>query len=115
MSAEELAWLKAQADAIVPEQPIALFCHHPLNPNTKAYRILNADAVLALFAKHALKIAAAGHWHGNQVEEQDGVLFVTTACCSSTRPNFDNTPEKGYRSLDAGVATTRTDFTVVGS
>ncbi len=113
VSDEELAWLQAQLDKTTPQQPIALFCHHPMNPNTRAYRILNADDVLALFANHNLKIVAAGHWHGNQIEEQDGVLFVTTACCATTRNNFDNTPEKGYRLFHLSGERVETEFVVV--
>ncbi len=56
-----------------------------------------ADRVLALFAGHKLKLVAAGHWHGNQEETREGVLFVTTACCTMTRDNFDKSPDKGFR------------------
>lgn len=94
---DRMAWLSSQLEAINPKQPIALFAHHPFNPNTKNYRVQNADAVLALFKNHNLKLVASGHYHGNQIEERDGVLFTTTACCSTTRNNFDGTIEKGYR------------------
>jgi len=97
VSADELAWLQRTAATVEKQMPVALFCHHPLNPNSKAYRIKNADEILALFAEHDLRLIAAGHWHGNQVEEKAEVLFTTTACCSTTRDNFDKTPEKGYR------------------
>ncbi|HOT52009.1 MAG TPA: metallophosphoesterase, partial [Candidatus Hydrogenedentes bacterium] len=93
----ELNWLRKRVKAIKSNRPIALILHHPLNPNTKAYRVKNADAVLDIFSGKNLKLAAAGHYHGNQVEEHNGVLFTTTACCSSTRGNFDNTTAKGYR------------------
>ena len=94
---ERMAWLQAQLKGIAPTQPIALFAHHPFNPHTKSYRVKNADDVVALFKGHNLKLVAAGHYHGNQVEEREGILFTTTACCSSTRGNFDKTPAKGYR------------------
>ncbi len=94
---DRLDWLQYQLDRINPERPIALLTHHPLNPNTAAYRLLNADDILALFEGHNLKLVSSGHFHGNQVEEQDGVLFITTACCSTVRNNHDNTPGKGYR------------------
>ena len=94
---DRMAWLKKQIKRINGKRPIALFAHHPFNPHTKEYRVKNADEVLGLFSVHNLKLVAAGHWHGNQVEDQNGVLFTTTACCSSTRPNFDETPAKGYR------------------
>lgn len=97
VAAEELAWLKEQLAPIDPARPLALFSHHPLNPHTKKYRIKNADGILGLFARHNLRLAAAGHWHGNQVETDKGVLFTTTACCTPTRDNFDGTPQKGFR------------------
>ena len=94
---ERLAWLDKQVKRIKPGRPIALFAHHPFNPHTKAYLVKNADEVLGMFSGHNLKLVACGHYHGNQVEEQDGVLFTTTACCSSTRGNFDGTTARGYR------------------
>lgn len=106
---EELDWLRARIAEMDPGRPVALFCHHPLNPNTKAYRIKNAEEILALFSGRRLRVAVAGHWHGNQVEDRDGVLFATTACCSMTRDNFDGTKPEGYRLLhladDGGVTT----------
>lgn len=109
----ELAWLERQIAAIDPDRPIALFCHHPLNPNTRNYRILNADDILALFKGHALRIAAAGHWHGNQLETENNILFVTTACCATTRGNFDNTEERGYRLFHLKGETVHTEFVEV--
>jgi len=95
--AERVAWIEKRLRRIGEKRPIALFTHHPFNPNTKAYRVANADDVLACFAGHNLRLVASGHYHGNQVEERDGVTFTTTACCSTTRDNFDGTKEKGYR------------------
>lgn len=107
--AEELDWLRARIAETDPGRPVALFCHHPLNPHTQAYRVENAEEILALFSGHRLRVAVAGHWHGNQEEERDGVLFATTVCCSMTRDNFDGTKPEGYRLLhladDGGVTT----------
>lgn len=94
---ERIEWLEKQLGKINHGRPLALLTHHPFNPNTKSYRVKNADAVLGLFANHNLKLVASGHFHGNQVEERDGVLFTTTACCSTTRNNHDGTEAKGYR------------------
>lgn len=113
VSPEEIAWLKEQAARIEAQRPVAIFCHHPLNPHTRQYRIKNADEVLAVFEGRALKLAAAGHWHGNQVEEQGGVLFTTTACCTATRDNFDGTSEKGYRLFHLTGRTVATEFVPV--
>ncbi len=107
--AERIEWLKAQLPKEAPAAPIALCCHHPLNPHTK-YRIKNADEILGLFKEFNLKVVMSGHWHGNQVEEQDGVLFVTTACCSTTRDNFDKTTAKGFRFFHMKGVTVTTEF-----
>ncbi len=113
VAAKELDWLREQAAHIAPDKPIALFCHHPLNPHTASYRILNADVILDIFKGHALRMSAAGHWHGNQTEEQNGVLFTTTACCSSTRGNFDKTEARGYRLFHVKGNTVETEFVEV--
>jgi 3',5'-cyclic AMP phosphodiesterase CpdA len=110
---DRIEWLKKQVDHIKPGKPIALFAHHPFNPHTQQYRVKNADEVLALLSGHNLKLVAAGHYHGNQVEEQNGVLFTTTACCSSTRGNFDGTPAKGYRLFHIDGESIRTEFVEV--
>jgi 3',5'-cyclic-AMP phosphodiesterase len=110
---ERLEWLAKQIERIKPGRPIALFAHHPFNPNSKAYRVKNADEVIGMFAGHDLKLVAAGHYHGNQVEERDGVLYTTTACCSSTRSNFDKTTEKGYRLFHLADGAVETEFVVV--
>lgn len=107
---DRIAWLTKQIDRINKERPIALFVHHPFNPNTKAYRVKNADEILALFNGHNLKLVASGHYHGNQVEQQEGVLFTTTACCSSTRGNHDGTEAKGYRLFHIDKGTVETEF-----
>ncbi len=111
----ELEWLGKVLGRANRERPIALLAHHPFNPNTKAYRVKNADEILAMFSEHNLKLVAAGHYHGNQVEEHEGVLFTTTACCSTTRDNHDNTPEKGYRLFHVTGETLETEFVVVQS
>lgn len=110
---EQIEWLKDRLRRIKRDRPLALFCHHPFNPHTKQYRVKNADEILALFSEHNLRLFACGHWHGNQVEEQDGVLFTTTACCSATRDNFDNTPEEGYRLFHLEKDTITTEFVEV--
>ncbi len=94
---DRIAWLERRLKKIRRKRPIALFVHHPFNPSTKAYRVINAEEVLGLFAEHNLRLVAAGHYHGNQVETRDRILFTTTACCSTTRGNHDGTDSKGYR------------------
>jgi 3',5'-cyclic AMP phosphodiesterase CpdA len=110
---DRLEWLKKEVGTIDPATPIALFLHHPLNPHSKAYRVKNAEEVLALFQGHALRLAAAGHFHGNQEERRDGILFTTTACCAGTRGNHDKTTKKGYRLFHCKGDQIETEFVVV--
>ncbi|NLN93974.1 MAG: hypothetical protein GX130_11805 [Candidatus Hydrogenedens sp.] len=109
----ELDWINEQLQSIDRNRPLALFCHHPLNPHSRAYRVLNADDILALFDGHALRLVASGHWHGNQEETTERTLFTTTACCSSTRNNFDKTNAKGYRLFYFGTDRLDTQFVAV--
>jgi len=94
---ERLAWLQREIDATPPATPVVLCTHHPLMPHTKAYLLAGAPGILKRFAGHALRACLAGHYHGNQEEVVDGILFTTTACCSSTRGNHDGTTVKGFR------------------
>lgn len=105
---DRLDWLARRLKHINEKRPIALFTHHPLNPHTKSYRVKNAGEVLALFQGHNLRLAAAGHYHGNQEETEAGIMFMTTACCSCTRDNFDGTTKKGFRLIHFK----RNEFTV---
>jgi 3',5'-cyclic AMP phosphodiesterase CpdA len=113
--AEQLEWMEKRLKKISKGKPLLLFVHHPFNPNSKNYRVQNADETLGLFSEHNLKLVASGHYHGNQVEERDGVLFTTTACCSTTRNNFDGTDEKGYRLFMLEKEELNTEFVVVES
>ena len=108
-----LDWLKGQLDHTEKKKPIALFTHHPLSPNTKGGRATNADDVLALFTGYNLKLVASGHYHGNQEEERDGILFVTTAACSATVDNDDGTSEKGFRVFTMEGETFQHEFIAV--
>jgi 3',5'-cyclic AMP phosphodiesterase CpdA len=97
LSAEVVAWLRDQLAQTDRAMPLVLCSHHPLMPHTKAYHLAGADEVLAMFQGYNLKAALSGHYHGNQEEVVDGVLFTTTACLSTTRTNFDGTTIRGYR------------------
>jgi 3',5'-cyclic AMP phosphodiesterase CpdA len=110
---DRMTWLRKEIKRVNPKRPVALFAHHPFNPLSKEYRVKNADEVIGLFSGHNLKLVAAGHWHGNQVEEQNGILFTTTACCSSTRANADDTQQKGYRLFRFDADSVSTEFVVV--
>jgi len=108
--ADRIEWVKQQLQNLDNKTPVGLFSHHPFNPHTKAYRVKNAGAVLAAFAGKNLKLVAAGHFHGNQTEIQDGILFTTTACCAAYRPNFDGATAKGYRIFQFRELNVTTDF-----
>ena len=81
---------------LVLDASVVLFSHYPYGPGV-TYRTPNADEVLAIFSRQRLLAVVSGHWHGNTEKRDRGVLFTTTASCSSTRPNHDKTRAKGYR------------------
>lgn len=110
---DQIEWIQKQLGRTNDKRPIALFSHHPFNPNSKAYRVQNADEVIGLFSGHNLKLVAAGHFHGNQEETRDGILFTTTACCSTTRDNHDGTTSKGYRLFHIEGETIATEYVEV--
>ncbi|MBT3379737.1 MAG: hypothetical protein HN742_36550 [Lentisphaerae bacterium] len=97
ISQTEHTWIRDQLKTINANTPIVLCTHHPLMPHTKSYLIAGAGDILALFKDHRLKACLSGHYHGNQEETAEGILFTTTACLSTTRGNFDGTKPKGYR------------------
>jgi 3',5'-cyclic AMP phosphodiesterase CpdA len=109
MSQTDRDWLRKQLETIDPKTPIVLCTHHPLMPHTRAYHLAGADEVVALFAGHNLKACLSGHYHGNQEEIVNGILFTTTACLATTRNNFDGTTARGYRIFECrnGDITTR--------
>jgi 3',5'-cyclic AMP phosphodiesterase CpdA len=110
---ERLDALSEQLDEIPAETPVALFGHHPFNPNTKAYRVKNAEEVLERFTNHNLRLVVSGHYHGNQVETRDNVTFITSNCCATTRGNFDGTEERGFRVFEVTGEDLRHEFKVV--
>ena len=107
---ESVAWLREQIAATAADMPIVLCSHHPLMPHTKTYRLAGADDLLALFEGHNLKACLSGHFHGNQDEVVDGVLFTTTKCLSTTRGNHDGTEGHGYRLFHCRDGEITTDF-----
>jgi 3',5'-cyclic AMP phosphodiesterase CpdA len=113
LSGGQLQWLREEVAGIAADTPVALFLHHPLNPHSKSYRVKNADEVLTVFAGKKLRLAAAGHFHGNQEERANGVLFTTTACASGSRGNHDKTTEKGYRLFHCTADSVETEFVTV--
>jgi hypothetical protein len=109
----QLDWIREQLKSTEAKTPIVLCTHHPLMPHTKSYLLAGAAQALALFKDHNLKAAIAGHYHGNQEESADGVLFTTTACLSTTRDNFDGSAAKGYRLFHCRGGEITTEFVPV--
>jgi hypothetical protein len=104
-----MRWIKEQLETIPKDRPIALFAHHNFNPRSFR-RVRNADRVIDLFSEHRLRLVATGHWHGNMIDRQDGILYTTTACCSYARDNHDFTPFKGFRVFHLGEDSVKTEF-----
>lgn len=110
---ERIEWLRELLKATDPSQPIVLCTHHPLYPNTRAYLAPGAADVIALFKGHNLKAVLSGHYHANQEEVIDGVLYTTTACLATTRGNHDGTTPRGYRLFYCAGDTITTQFVIV--
>jgi len=110
---ERMAWLREVLAATDPAQPIVLCTHHPLYPNTASYLLAGAADVLGLFAGHNLKAVLGAHYHANQEEVIDGVLYTTTACLATTRTNFDRTTQRGYRLFHCTADAITTEFVPV--
>ncbi len=110
---ERIEWLRELLKATDPSQPIVLCTHHPLYPKTRAYLAPGAADVIALFKGHNLKAVLSGHYHANQEEVVDGVLYTTTACLATTRGNHDGTTARGYRLFYCSGDTITTQFVTV--
>ncbi|NUQ01810.1 MAG: metallophosphoesterase, partial [Armatimonadetes bacterium] len=113
MAASQQTWLKEQLAGTERTTPLVLATHHPLMPQTKGYLLAGAAEVLGLFGGHNLKAALAGHFHGNQEQRANGVLFTTTACLSSTRTNHDGGKARGYRLFHCREGEISTEFVPV--
>ena len=112
-SEDRLLWVREVLEATDPAQPLVLCTHHPLYPNTAAYLAPGAAEVIALFSGHNLKAALSGHYHANQEEVVDGVLYTTTACLATTRGNHDGTTLRGYRLFHCTEDGMTTEFVTV--
>ena len=110
---ERMQWLREVLAETAPEQPLVLCTHHPLYPNSAKYLMAGAEDVIALFGGHNLKAAISGHYHANQEEVVDGVLYTTTVCLATTRTNHDGTTERGYRLFHCTEDEITTEFVFV--
>jgi 3',5'-cyclic AMP phosphodiesterase CpdA len=96
VSPRAMVWIKNTLTKIPEDQPVIVFSHYPFADGVK-YRTQNSDAVQALFNNKKLLAMVGGHFHGNTQRRENGILMTTTACCSGTRGNHDNTKAKGFR------------------
>ena len=60
------------------------------------YCAVNAEAVLARFTGHNLRLALGGHYHGRTEAVRGDTALVTNACCARVVGNHDGTTAKGY-------------------
>ena len=105
-----LTWLDAELPRLDPLQPLVLATHFPLAGSTPLCP-LNAEAVLARFVKHNLRLVLGGHHHGRTEVARGAYALVTNACCSRVAGNHDGTKAKGYWLCRAQAdATVRRDF-----
>jgi 3',5'-cyclic AMP phosphodiesterase CpdA len=88
-------WLDEQVPKLNRREPVVLFTHFPLGPDTK-YRPLNADELLERFKELNVVAAFSGHFHGFTERTVANTVFTTNKCCSIARGNHDKTTEKGY-------------------
>ena len=109
IDAERMQWLRDVLADTDPGRPLVLCSHHPLMPGS-SHRLAGADDILALFAGHNLKAVLGAHYHANQEQVIDGVLYTTTSCLATTRTNFDGSTMRGYRLFHCTEDAITTEF-----
>jgi hypothetical protein len=87
-------WLTSTLPDVPKERPLIAFTHFPFGEGV-TYRLVNADAVLALFADHNLKHIFSGHFHGLTERKSGDIGLTTNRCLSLSRGNHDGSKEKG--------------------
>jgi hypothetical protein len=95
VAATTLAWLDAELPRVDPLQPLVLATHFPLAGSAPLCP-LNAEQVLARFARHNLRLVLGGHHHGRTEAIRGNYALVTNACCSRVADNHDGTKAKGW-------------------
>lgn len=90
-----LQWVDDRLRKLDRRQPVIIFTHFPLGPDTK-YRPLNADGLLERFKDFNVVAVFNGHFHGFTERKVGETVFTTNKCCSIARGNHDKTTEKGY-------------------
>lgn len=110
---ERMGWLREVLAETPADQPLVLCTHHPLYPNSARYLVAGAEDVIALFEGHSLRAVLSGHYHANQEEVIEGVLYTTTVCLATTRGNHDWSSERGYRLFHCDEDGITTEFVTV--
>jgi hypothetical protein len=107
-----LRWLDDQLPKLDRAAPTVLFTHFPLGADVPM-RPLNADDALARFMQTNLVAVFNGHHHGFTERKSGHTTLTTNRCCSISRDNHDNTPEKGYFVCAAQPGHVRREFVEV--
>ena len=90
-----LRWVDDTLPKLDRKQPVILFTHFPLGPDT-TYRPQNADVLIERFQDLNVVAVFNGHFHGFTERKVRDTVFTTNQCCSIARGNHDKTTEKGY-------------------
>jgi outer membrane protein assembly factor BamB/predicted phosphodiesterase len=72
----QLAWLKDTLAKIPYEQPIIIFCHHPIMPSRNF--LIGRDALLEILRPYNVVLLLTGHGHSNLSWQVDGINFLMT-------------------------------------
>lgn len=104
-----LGWVEEELKSIAPDRPLIVFTHFPLAAGVR-WRPRNAEALLDRFARHRLRAAFSGHFHGAVQQQRGEALLVNGRCCSRSKANHDAAPEKGYLLCRAAEGVVRTEF-----
>lgn len=72
----QLEWLKQTLSKLPPNQPIILFCHHPVMPSSNF--LYGKEALLELLKPYNVVLFLTGHGHSSRVWQVDGINFLMT-------------------------------------
>lgn len=87
-------WLEAEIAKMPADQPVIMFTHYPYGKGVP-YSQPGRKGVFKVLKQRKLLAVLSGHFHGDTTVVEDGVLFKTIPCLTSTRTNHDGTTTKG--------------------
>ncbi len=87
-------WIRAEVAKIPADRPVIMFTHYPYGKGVP-YSQAGRKRVLEVLKQRRLLAVLSGHFHGETTVVEDGVLFKTIPCLTSTRNNHDGTKTKG--------------------